>query len=465
MATKNNKKAKTGREACEEIREVAMRGKISAFDLMEQTTQVVRGIVKDEFLRFAPQKGMAVFVHGSPSRNEMITYSDIDILFVETLPSIVAGRDITKALATYGFGKVDEQGWRQEGVIERYAKHSLVDGNKVFDAQFVAGDPSILDWMSDLQKRENTLDRAMKNVVFQRYYLEHYYSNRSTEEVPNVKYQHGGTRDLLTYDWFDNTMSLHRGSDWTREPESNRPNIESSLKNMSGNGVLSNAEYEATKVAVEFTSLLRNEILHVNQTTKDKGITHLDNVTRERVLGSSPSFFKCHGASTSSELRGVYEKHRKAIYDTKMHLWQVLLLEEEKRKGTTWKKLFDAAGKGELSSLTEDPLINVATVWGLHYAGDKKRFNVVAKQAKWDWEVYASIACSNLASPEVLEGIRSYCQPVPEQGYILRIIGRNPNASKETITKIAEDNSLGIYSIVAKKRLEEGLDACIKRCS
>lgn len=462
---KPNNKVKVGREKAEEIRAAAMRREIGAFDLMEQTTQVVRSIVKDEFLRYAPQTGMAVFVHGSPSRNEMSTYSDIDILFVETIPNITAGKGIIKALDTYGFGKVDEQGWRQEEVIERYTKHSLVDGNKVFDAQFVAGDPSILGWMSDLQLRENTLDRAMKNVVFQRYYLEHYYSNRSTEEVPNVKYQQGGTRDLLTYDWFDNTMALHQGSNWLRDLKSNRPKMESSLKNMNSNGVLSSTEYETTKVAVEFTSLLRNEILHVNHNTKDKGITHLDTATQERVLASSPAFFSAYGANTPSELRGVHETHRKVIYDTKMHLWQTLILEEEKRKGSTWRKLFDAAGKGELSSLTEDPLINVATVWGLHYAGDKRQFNVVAKQAKWDWEVYASIACSNLASPEVLEGIRSYCQPVPEQGYILRIIGRNPNASKETITKIAEDNSLGIYSIVAKKRLEEGLDAAIKRCS
>ncbi len=134
-------------------------------------------------------------------------------------------KSILKALDTYGFGKVDEQGWRQEEVIERYARHSLVDGNKVFDAQFIAGDPTILSWMNDLQLRENTLDRAMKNVVFQRYYLEHYYSNRSTDEVPNVKYQNGGTRDLLTYNWFDNTMSLRQDSKWMHEPESNRPKV------------------------------------------------------------------------------------------------------------------------------------------------------------------------------------------------------------------------------------------------
>lgn len=187
LMNKSNDKIKVGREKAEDIRSAAMHREIDAFDLMEQTTQVVRDIVKDEFLRNAPQTGMAVFVHGSPSRNEMSTYSDIDILFVETVPSIIAG--------------------------------------------------------------------------------------------------------------------------------------------------------------------------------------------------------------------------------------------------------------------------------------NKKQFNVVAKQAKWDWEVYASIACSNLASPEILESIRSYCQPVPEQGYILRIIGRNSNASKETITKIADDASLGIYSIVAKKRLDEGLDAAIKRCS
>ena len=46
---KPNNKVKGGREKAEDIRGAAMRREISAFDLMEQTTQVVRGIVKEEF--------------------------------------------------------------------------------------------------------------------------------------------------------------------------------------------------------------------------------------------------------------------------------------------------------------------------------------------------------------------------------------------------------------------------------
>ena len=231
---------------------------------------------------------------------------------------------------------------------------------------------------------------------------------------------------------------------------------------MNNNGILSSIEYKRVNASAEFMMLLRNEILHLNENTKDEGIAYLDKATQNRVFESACSFFKSQGINTPAELRGAYEGHRDAIYNTKKHLLQTLLREEEKRKGNKWRMLFDVAEKGELSTLSGDPIIDIATIWGLNYAGDKRRFNIVAEQAKWNWETCASVACSDLANPEILERIRSYAQPHPELGYILRIIARNPSSTKETITKIAEDSNLGFWSVVARKRLEDGLDAAVK---
>jgi predicted nucleotidyltransferase len=432
---------KVGIEKCKNIRGAALRREISGFDLMVQTTQIARDMVKNEFLRNAPQKGMAVFVFGSISRNEMLTYSDIDMIFVGTVSESVASvaiENMMKALG-YGFGKVDHlEGYRKR-TIKRFAKYSLTDRNKIIPAQFIAGDSSILDWMNNLQARENTLDYAIKNIVFQKHYLKDFYGHKGTEEVPNVKYHDGGTYDLLMYNWFDNVISLYRGNNWMHEPESDRPKIESSLKNMTNNGILSSAEHERVKVAAEFMFLLRNEILHLNQNTKDEDTSCLDKATQNRVFESAYPFFKSQGINTHTELRRAYEGHRDIIYSTKAHLLQTLLGEEAKRKGDTWKRLFDAAEKGELSRLTGDPVIDIAAIWGLNYAGDKRGFNTVSEQAKWNWEVCASIACSNLANPEILERIRSYARSRLELSYILRIIARNPNSTKETVTKIAED--------------------------
>lgn len=443
-----------GIEKRENIRSAALRREISGFDLMDQTTQITRDMVKNEFLRRAPQRGMAVFVFGSPSRNEMLTYSDIDMIFVETASDTMTIKNIIKALGS-GFGKVDYLEGYQKKAIERFAKYSLTDKNKIIPAKFIAGDLSISDWMNNLQARENTLDYAIKNIVFQKYYLNDYYTHKSTKEAPNIKYQDGGTYDLLVYNWFDNAMSLYRGNNWIREPETNRPKIELTLKNMNNNGILSSTEYEKLMVSAEFMMLLKNEVLHLNQNTEDKGIPCLDNATQSRVFESARPFFKSHGINTHTELHSAYEEHSDIIYNTKVHLLQILLKEEEKRKGDTWRKLFDAAEKGELSTLSGDPIIDIATIWGLSHAKNEKEFNIVAKQAKWNWEICASIACSGLADPKLLEGIRSYAQPHQELGYVLRIIARNPNATKDTITKIADDSNLGFWSIVAKKRLDK----------
>jgi hypothetical protein len=180
-----------------------------------------------------------------------------------------------------------------------------------------------------------------------------------------------------------------------------------------------------------------------------------------RVLESAHLFFGSHNINTPAELHRVYEEYRNVIYNIKLRLFRTLLEEEEKRKGSAWKESFGMAERGELSALDGDPIIDMAMIWGLNRAGDTRGFNAVAKQVKWNWETCASMACSNLASPELLENIRSYCQPRPELRYVLRIIARNPSATKETITRIAEDSSLGFWSAVAKKRLEAGIAAAI----
>ena len=448
-------------EKCENIRRDVLRGEINVFDMMERTTQITCDIIKSEFRRYAPQKGIAAFVHGSASRNEMVTYSDVDILFIDAESNSDAIKNILRTLV-YGFGKIDELEGRQREVIERYVKYSLTDRNKIIFAQFVIGDSSISKWIHGLKMRENTLHSAIENIIFQKYYLnDYYYNNKNAGETCNVKYQDGGTYDLLMYNWFDNAMLLYRGNNWAHEPESNRPKIESTLKNFNRNGILSNTEYERVKAAAEFMILLRNEILHINKNTDKEGIAHLDGSIEKRVLESAYLFFKKQNINTPNELHKTYEENRCIISGTKKHLFKLLLREEEKYKGSKWRRSFDMAERGELRIPTGDSLIDIAMIWGLNRVGDTHGFNNMAKKVNWNWGTCASMACSNLASPDLLESIRSYCQPFPELRYVLRIIARNTNTTKETLTAIAEDSGLGFWSAVAKRRLKDGLNAAI----
>ena len=49
-------------EKCENIRRDVLRGEINVFDMMERTTQITCDIIKSEFRRYAPQKGIAVLL-------------------------------------------------------------------------------------------------------------------------------------------------------------------------------------------------------------------------------------------------------------------------------------------------------------------------------------------------------------------------------------------------------------------
>ena len=226
---------------------------------------------------------------------------------------------------------------------------------------------------------------------------------------------------------------------------------------MNKNGILSDSEYDDVKVAAEFMILLRNEILHVNKNTKYDHIAYINKEMEHRVFESASDFFKSYNINTPEELHKVYQKHRKIIFNIKLNLFKILLDEEEKRKGSIWRRTFNLAEKGELNTPSGDPIIDIAMIWGLNRLGDKNRFNNITKQLNWNWGTCSSIACSNLASPELLENIRSYCQSFPELGYVLRLISENPNTNKETLSKIAEDPNFGFWSEVAKKRLESRL--------
>jgi hypothetical protein len=101
----------------------------------------------------------------------------------------------------------------------------------------------------------------------------------------------------------------------------------------------------------------------------------------------------------------------------------------------------------------------IALLWGTTNSGDKDDFEMLTKRYKEtvEWGTLASIVCSPLCSPELLHDIGTGIAKEEGYGYILRVVGRNKNTSRETLKNIAEDPNLDErYSGVAKTALELG---------
>ncbi len=447
----------------------------NAFNLMIDLSSLVRDMIKETYNFYALQMfnsvevpDFAILLYGSPARREMTTYSDIDIHIMDhnqTSESIKLKECLTETLGTFGFGKVDDPNWKSFNVADLYAARSITEGNQIIDAIFVCGDTSMANKLDALKNKYDTVDRNIRNIFFQWFYLDHYYSRRSTTEVPNVKYCKGGYRELLTFDWFDKTMGLLR-NDWIKN-NTDDPLLKQAINNLKQNNLITPNEFTSVDQAVNFITLLRNEVLQVNIGTSEQGYTHLDVPTMLGVWDSSPEYFKSFGLQHPTQISHLFQNSRKKVRWAKELMWKQIINHETKKKGLIWRKalkeILNPNGLPEKKldlANTDDQLLQIASIWGAHYSADKALFSKLAYLYlfKNNWEVLASLACSSLCPSEVLDEISTKYARQTGLGYIFRIIGRNPNTSKQTLQEIAFDASLDKrYRIVAQLNLEKGL--------
>ena len=107
-----------------------------------------------------------------------------------------------------------------------------------------------------------------------------------------------------------------------------------------------------------------------------------------------------------------------------------------------------------------DVLLQMAVIWNLSLEKDllifNEGFNRYSKSDKW--VVLASICCHNDCPDKNLNTIvNKGCNKGYE--YLLRIISRNKNVSKETLKKIIDNPNLEYrYKIVAKTAYERGIE-------
>ena len=455
----------------------------NSLSLMRDTTSAVSDAVSKVYRHHAMElfgspfvQGFAIYVYGSPARTEMTTYSDLDLHVIidgSTPKKSLLKTRILDSFGTFAFAKVDDPNWEKLSIIEQYAAKSITEGNQVIDARYVGGDMNLARRFEYIQQKYDTLDRSIRNIFFQWFYLDHYYSRRNSLDTINVKYSRGGFRELLTYDWFDKTMSLFN----VRWPQQivEKPFIEQALQNFSTHGLVDCDYAKSLRSSVDFIILLRNEMLHVNEGTQDRGITHLNRKTGEALWETERDYFRAHGAAQPSDISTTFNLHRMRVRETKELLWSHFLDKETERRGQRWFDLLQrlltpgtAASERREIAHTNDHLLQIASVWSAHYASDYETFSFLEKAAQGtsQWELLASLACSPLCSQNALDEIARCCIKETGLGYILRIIGRNPSVSRGTLERIVKETSLDKhYRIVAQLHLEKGLEYATTRAS
>jgi predicted nucleotidyltransferase len=442
----------------------------AAYQLMRSMTTSLRSAVSSLYdlarvdLR-CPPNDIAIFLYGSPARNELTSYSDIDLHVIDEQqsPQSRALQERVRAdLATLGFGKVDDPHWERFHVMEHYASKSMTEGNQVLDTTFVCGDLTMNRTITSMKARHDTRDRNVRNFIFQSHYLTHYYEQKARADAENIKYCAGGYRDLLVLNWFDKIMRLTH-ADW--DPllrDRGQPHIERTLENLTHNGMVTPDQGRACSNAVSFLVMLRNEALHVNQGTSDKGLTYLDDALCQRLLSASPDYFRRQGIVQPRDLRMAFAAARGTILTMKQQMLERVVQDEAAQKGPAW---LAAMRTGQTLGNGHDPLLQLETIWRAQERGDRDTFTRAAYATLQtdQWEAWASLACSPLCPPDVLGVVADTALTEVGLGYILRILGRHPQLPRATLEKIASSSLDKHYRVVAQLHLEHGLQHAIER--
>ncbi len=407
---------------------------------------------------------IGIFLFGSPSRQEMIEESDADIMIIrekDTTDYALFRSEFITLLEKLKFAKIDIPDWGNYEDCEKYIKHSITEGNQVVEAKFIYGDLNVNKFIEQLRDQYCTVERAEKVFAFQKFYFDQYYKQRTKANLKNVKYGHGGTRDFMFVTWLVNVLDLIENR--KINVEDNFPIIYKSLSSLYERRIIEIEDYLKYLESVNVVLILRNEILLQNKWTSEEGLTYLDEKTISTLF--KREIFKEDSIKNTEELKNYLESHISTIKELKDKMWDLFISYLKKSRSEEWSELFKNFINKEFKednlqkAKNADDLIKMAVIWNINK--DNSDFEKVFEEFSnaSSWAVLASLCCHFQCPDKILRKIVDGYGSKKGYEYILRIISRNKNVSKETLNAIITNPGLeSRYKIVAETAYEKGVE-------
>lgn len=409
--------------------------------------------------------GIAIFLFGSPSRQEMVDESDADIMIIRKADNedyLIFRNEFIKLLKKENFEKIDIPDWGNYEDCKAYIKDSITEGNQVAESKFIYGDYEVNNHIETLKTKYCTKERFERVFCFQKLYFDQYYTQRTKPGIKNVKYGHGGTRDFMFLTWFINILDFSDGR--KINTEDNFPLVYKSLSSLYERGLINLDDYKKYSESVNIVLILRNEILIQNKWTPEVGLTYLDEKTLKLLF--KRKVFKESSLNNEDSLKNYLEIHIQNVAELKNKTWNLFISYLYSSRGSNWtdkfKEFLDGDIKrSDIESIEEsDELLQMAVIWNISKEENSHLFEDIFKiyLNSNRWAVLASLCCHRNCPDKILnkilkKGFRKGYE------YLLKIISRNNNVSKETLKKIIDNPNLEYrYKIVAKTAYEMGVE-------
>jgi hypothetical protein len=230
--------------------------------------------------------------------------------------------------------------------------------------------------------------------------------------------------------------------------EDNFPLVYKSLSYLYERNVINFEDYKSYLKSINVVLILRNEILLINKNTIEAGLTYLDEKTISKLF--IKNIFKEDSLTDVLALKGYLEFHLKNVELLKGVLWEYYLYYLASSRGREWIVKFKKFLNGDMNSEKCQTFLRKMNYlrWQLFGMLLKKRIKIYLKRSFLSTPGQINdhscfICCHKDCSDKVLD-------IVADKGfkkgyeYLLKIISRNKNVSKNTLLKIMNNDSLEI---------------------
>lgn len=425
----------------------------SIFSAMSDTSQLVRQSMIDitnkisDILNHTWNEPYGIFLFWSPSRNEMLPNSDLDIWIIhdEDIP-----RDDLKLIIEYfktlPFDKIDIANWQSMAAMEYYAKTSIIEGNQAIDAKFIAGNKKFQWEYIDrgINTVCNSIERKFLNYICEEHFLHRYdYIWKITENWPNLKYDFWASRDLIFFNWYTWISSDLTNADI--QYKGNTPTLLSSIE-----FIEQKFNFEL-KESIEIINLVKNTAVECSKKDDSKLLRCLNGYTIQSVFEKAKNKLTFYDINNSHELELAYKKAKKNIQDALSIIYVDIVENLKIFKGEEWSKKYKKIDCNEysdneiielLKNNNDTILQNIALWkildWEMSREFLSKLVVTVLEQIPLSFANVMAILTKHELCEFDLSKILDNIFDIPGYEYLMRLVYRHPNSTIEIKDRLSK---------------------------
>ena len=394
------------KEQISEITENVFSDQISIIESTKLMQELSENTIKNGADIFSTHLGItnenlpfALFFFGSSSRNLMLPNSDLDIgLVYKRNCNENIKKYLEEKIKTLPFDKIDIADWNYVDEMTEKNCKSMIEYNKSVDAKYISGNIEIRDEHERTVKKNDTEEQKIKRFITEFGIFHLYdYKNKKTDYGENLKYDYGGSRDIIFLDWFYGI-----NSELTKDTD--QPFFKNGLIALEKQKIISNIEVKELENAIELILLIKFTLLDKFRNSGDESL----------LYSSKKSLGQCY-----KQCKKVFEKLEIMNEDQLLNKYF-----------TARMKLTDLINTLEKLMLSKDTETSELWTMAKNESADTEKIAELLKDNNWQNMVPFAIHSS---SNEVLSLIVNKIKDINGYEYILRIISQNDHIKDNTI--------------------------------